>query len=117
MTKIDLLKEFIINKNLEIITSKPSTNTYTMFSYNGFDAGEVYNNDSYRISIVRGSMVERIFHKRKYKMKISKDNNNKIVAIFDLEQAEDFIQVKTLLLNMAKLANNGLRERMEPTIN
>lgn len=115
MTKIDLLKEFIINKNLEIITSKP-TNTYTKFSYNGFDAGEVYNNDSYRISIVRGSKVERIFHKRKFKMKISK-HNNKIVAIFDLEQAEDFIQVKTLLLNMAKLVNNGLHESIKPTIN
>lgn len=116
MTKIDLLKEFIINKNLEIIISKP-TNTYTNFSYNGFDAGAVYNNESYRISIVRGSMVERMFRKRKYKMKMSKDNNNKIVAFFDLDHAEDFIQVKTLLLNMSKLVNNGLRESMNPTIN
>ncbi|PGM53274.1 hypothetical protein [Bacillus sp. AFS053548] len=116
MTKIGLLKEFIINKNLEIIISKP-TNTYTKYSYNGFDAGEVYNNDSYRISIDRGSMVERIFRKRKYKMKISKDNNTKLIAIFDLEHAEDFIQVKTILLNMAKLVNNGLRESMKPIIN
>lgn len=116
MSKIDLLKEFIINKNLEIVISKP-TNTYTKYSYNGFDAGEIYNNNSYRISIVRGSMVERIFRKRKYKMKISKDNNSKLVAIFDLELAEDFIQVKTLLLNMAKLVNNGLREIIKPTIN
>lgn len=116
MTKLDLLKEFIINKNLDIVISKP-TKTYTKFSYNGFDAGAVYNNDIYRISVVSGTMVERIFRKRKYKMKISKDNNNNIVAIFDLELAEDFVQVKTLLLNMAKLANNGLRERMNHAIN
>ncbi|MFF3025526.1 hypothetical protein ACFVRR_23260 [Gottfriedia sp. NPDC057948] len=115
MTKIDLLKEFIINKNLEIVISKP-TKTYTNFSYNGFDAGAVYTNDIYRISAVRGSMVERIFRKRKYKLKMAKDNNNNIVAFFDLEQAEDFIQVKTLLLNIAKLVNNGLRERIKPSI-
>ena len=72
---------------------------------------KVYNNDTYRISIVRGTKAERIFRKRKYKMKSSKVNNN-LVAIFDSERAEDFAQVKTLLLNMAKLVNNGLRERM-----
>ncbi|WP_088069614.1 hypothetical protein [Gottfriedia luciferensis] len=115
MSKIDLLKEFIINKNLEITISKP-TNTYTKYSYNGFDAGEVYNNDSYRISIVRGSMVEKIFRKRKYKIKMAKNNNENLVVFFDLEQAEDFIQVKTLLLNMAKLVNNGLRESVKPII-
>lgn len=116
MTKLDLLKEFIINKNLDVVVSIP-TKTYTKFSFNGFDAGAIYNNGSYRISVVRGTMVERIFRKRKYKMKVSKDNNNNIVAIFDLERAEDFVQVKTLLLNMAKLANNGLRERMNQAIN
>ncbi|MCA1322436.1 hypothetical protein LC085_21405 [Bacillus tianshenii] len=110
MTKLDLLKKFIIKRNLDIKISKP-IKSYTKFSYNGFDAGKVYNSDTYKISIVRGTKAERIFRKRKYKLMISKDNHN-ITAIFDLERKEDFVQVKTILLNMAILANNGLRERI-----
>lgn len=116
MTKLDLLKDFIVNKELDIDVSIPNED-FTNFSYNGFDAGTVYNNDTYRISVARGTKVERLFRKRKYKMKVSKDNNNNLVAIFELESADDFVQVKTLLLNMDKLASNGLREELSRTAN
>ncbi|PGS48414.1 hypothetical protein [Bacillus sp. AFS041924] len=116
MNKLDLLKDFILNKKLGIDVSIP-TKDYTNFSYNGFDAGTVYNNGTYRLSVARGTKVERLFRKRKYKMKVSKDNNNNLVAIFELESAEDLVQVKTLLLNMEKLANNGLREELNRAAN
>ncbi|PGL72589.1 hypothetical protein [Bacillus sp. AFS055030] len=116
MTKLDLLKDFIVNKELDIDVSKPNKE-FTNFSYNGFDAGTVYQNDTYRISVSRGTKVERLFRKRKYKMKVSKDNNNNLVAIFELGSDVDFVQVKTLLLNMDKLANNGLREELSRAVN
>ncbi|MGG2028685.1 hypothetical protein AB1282_23555 [Gottfriedia sp. S16(2024)] len=116
MTKLDLLKDFILNKELDIKVSKPTEN-YTNFSYNGFDAGTVNNTGTYRISVARGTRVERLFRKRKYKMKVSKENNNNLVAIFELDSTEDFVQVKTLLLNMDKLASNGLREELSRTVN
>ncbi|MFD4707021.1 hypothetical protein ACFWM3_19440 [Gottfriedia sp. NPDC058432] len=116
MTKLDLLKDFILNKELDIKVSKPTEN-YTYFSYNGFDAGTVNNTGTYRISVARGTRVERLFRKRKYKMKVSKENNNNLVAIFELDSTEDFVQVKTLLLNMDKLASNGLHEELSRTVN
>jgi len=50
-------------------------------------------------------------------MKVSKTNNNNLVATFELESAVDFVQVKTLLLNMDKLASNGLREELNRAVN